>query len=107
MKWLCFLFSAIIYFSSCTRDETKLLPGEKFMIDTIMYAEYRAIDKEVGELCDLRFEDMVRKSFDSIFRLRIADVRSIKGADIPPAANRFPDMLKQNKPLKKPQNPVQ
>ena len=99
MKIFSYLILAVFFLSSCSKNEGKFLPGEKYTIDTIMYREYRKIDSIVKIDC----EQLFRSSYDSLLRLRVKDISSIKGPGIPPKENNFPKAVEALKRAEKKQ----
>ena len=101
MKYFSYLFVIAVIFASCSKNEGKFLPGEKYTIDTIMYREYRKIDSIAKIDCEKITEEVFRKAYDSLFRLRVKDISSIKGNGIPPTENNFPKAVQELKKIEK------
>ncbi|MBK8604901.1 MAG: hypothetical protein IPN87_18220 [Saprospiraceae bacterium] len=103
MKIFSYLILAVFFLSSCSKNEGKFLPGEKYTIDTIMYREYRKIDSIAKIDCEKISEQLFRSSYDSLLRLRVKDISSIKGPGIPPKENNFPKAVEALKRAEKKQ----
>ena len=103
MKIFSYLILAVFFLSSCSKNEGKFLPGEKYTIDTIMYREYRKIDSIVKIDCEKISEQLFRSSYDSLLRLRVKDISSINGPGIPPKENNFPKAVEALKRAEKKQ----
>lgn len=97
MKYILYLTFTTVILSSCSKNEGKFLPGEKYTIDTIMYREYRKIDSATQAECAKITDVIFRKAYDSLFTLRVKDISSIKGTGIPPVENNFPKAVQELK----------
>lgn len=101
MKVFSYFILLMITLCSCSKNEGKFLPGEKYTIDTIMYREYRKIDSIAKIDCEKISEQLFRSSYDSLLRLRVKDISSIKGPGIPPKENNFPKAVEELKKAEK------
>jgi len=101
MRSMFFYILTGLLFASCSKNEGKLLPGEKYTVDTIMYREYRKIDSVAALECDKVSDAIFRKAYDSLFRIRVHDISSIKGTGIPPKENKFPEAVQKLKRAEK------
>lgn len=97
MRFVFALSIIVLLLSSCSKNEGKLLPGEKYTVDTIMYREYRKIDSIANIECGKVSDAIFRKAYDSLLRIRVHDISSIKGTGIPPKDNKFPEAVEQLK----------
>lgn len=95
MKKLCLAAGICSMLAGCSQNENQLRPGEKYTIDTIMYREYRKIDSMVKIECDKVSDGIFRKAYDSLLRIRVRDISSIKGDGRPPVENKFPEAVKK------------
>ena len=101
MKYILYLVFTATILSSCSKNEGKFLPGEKYTIDTIMYREYRKLDSVTQAECTKITDEVFRKAYDSLFKLRVKDISSIKGNGIPPLENNFPKAFEELKKIEK------
>ncbi|HMY84928.1 MAG TPA: hypothetical protein PLC76_12090 [Saprospiraceae bacterium] len=95
MRLLSPLVLLIFVLTSCSSDEDRMRPGEKYSVDTTMFREYQKIDSIVKIECDRITDSIFRKAYDSLLRIRSKDIRSIKGDGQPPVENRFPATLEK------------
>ena len=100
--------------AGCSNDEEKMRPGERYTVDTLMFHQYRSIDSVIDKECQKITADIYRKAYDSLLRIRVKDIRTIKGNGLPPPDNRFPKVLNQleskekstQNPTNKVKNPI-
>ncbi|MCO6460829.1 MAG: hypothetical protein J5I59_05460 [Saprospiraceae bacterium] len=93
MKYLgiALLLCTMIY--SCNEEGDKMAPGERYTVDTLMFHEYRTIDSQVQVECNKITQEIFKKAYDSLLRIRVKDIRMIKGNGLPPQKNQFPEAL--------------
>ncbi|HMT77193.1 MAG TPA: hypothetical protein PKA44_05735 [Saprospiraceae bacterium] len=102
MRIIGIVLSIFALLAGCSNDEEKMRPGERYTVDTLMFHHYRSIDSVIDKECQKITEGIYRKAYDSLLRIRVKDIKSIKGNGLPPPDNRFPKVLNQLESKEKP-----
>lgn len=76
------LIMVIITLAACGPDENALLPGERYALDTLMAKEFATLDQRAQIECDRRRDSLFKQTYDSLFKIRAADIQMIRNAPV-------------------------
>lgn len=77
--WL--LFVGLIL-TGCGHDDTMLLPGERYTIDTLLAKQLSQLESKAMKECDRRRDSVFRTTYDSLFKARAADIQLIRKSPV-------------------------
>lgn len=79
----CFFLFSVLFLFACGRDQNEILPGERYALDTLLSKEYANLENQALKECDRRKDSLFKKTYDSLFKIRAADIKMIRNAPIP------------------------